>query len=170
MKEQEESDLMAQSIWPRDTSVELQLPLKPVGELTCFVISPFQPKTRFDDLFDLVNGVCQEIRTALQLDTFSCIRSDTITSAGVIHPEIWQQIKQADIIVADVSGQNGNVMLELGVAAAWRNKEQVIILREEIQKRNICSTLTPHATSNTLEPRPDLNSSRTSCARRCSML
>jgi hypothetical protein len=43
----------------------------------------------------------------------------------------WQQIKQADIIVADVSGQNGNVMLELGVAAAWRDKEQVIILREE---------------------------------------
>ncbi len=122
---------MAQSVWPRDTAVELERPLKPLGELACFVISPFQPKTRFDDLFDLVNGVCLEIKSALQLDRFSCIRSDTITSAGVIHPEIWQQIKQADVIVADVSGQNGNVMLELGVAAAWRNKEQVIILREE---------------------------------------
>lgn len=122
---------MAQSIWPRDTAVEPHSPLKPVGELTCFVISPFQPKPRFDDLFDLVNAVCQEIKTTLQLDSLSCVRSDTITSAGLIHPEIWQQIKQADIIVADVSGQNGNVMLELGVAAAWRNKEQVIILREE---------------------------------------
>jgi hypothetical protein len=91
----------------RDTAVERQLPLKPVGELTCFVISPFQPKPRFDDLFDLVNGICQEIRTILQLDSLSCMRSDTITSAGVIHPEIWQQVKQADIIVADVSGQNG---------------------------------------------------------------
>lgn len=79
---------MAQSVWPRDTAVEAQPPLKPVGELTCFVISPFQPKPRFDDLFDLVNGVCQEIRTILQLDSLSCIRSDTITSAGVIHPEI----------------------------------------------------------------------------------
>jgi hypothetical protein len=78
-----------------------------------------------------VNGICLEIKTALQLDRFSCIRSDTITSAGVIHPEIWQQIKRADVIVADVSGQNGNVMLELGVAAAWREKDQVIILREE---------------------------------------
>ncbi len=131
MKEHEGSNLMAQSIWPHDTAVEAHSPLKAVGELTCFLISPFRPKPRFDDLFDLVNGVCQEMKSALQLDNLSCIRSDTITSAGVIHPEIWQQIKQADIIVADVSGQNGNVMLELGVAAAWRKKEQVIILREE---------------------------------------
>jgi hypothetical protein len=122
---------MTHSIWPRDIAVEVQQQLKPVGELTCFVISPFQPKPRFDDLYDLVNGICQEIKNVLQLESFSCTRSDTITSAGVIHPEIWQQIKQADIIVADVSGQNGNVMLELGVAAAWRHKEQVIILREE---------------------------------------
>jgi hypothetical protein len=50
---------------------------------------------------------------------------------GVIHPEIWQYLKRTDVIVADVSGQNGNVLLELGVAAAWRRKEQVIILREE---------------------------------------
>ena len=122
---------MAQSIWPRDTALEIDQPLKPVGELSCFVISPFQPKTRFDDLFELVHGLCEEIKTHLQLERFSCVRSDTITSAGVIHPEIWRQIKVADVIVADVSGQNGNVMLELGVAAAWRNKEQVIILREE---------------------------------------
>jgi hypothetical protein len=122
---------MAQSVWPRDTAAELDPPLKPLGELACFVISPFQPQIRFDDLFELVKGVCLEIKNALQLDGFSCMRSDTITSAGVIHPEIWQKIKQADVLVVDVSGQNGNVMLELGVAAAWHNKEQVIILREE---------------------------------------
>ena len=122
---------MAQSIWPRDTAIEIDQPLKSPGELSCFVISPFQPKTRFDDLFQLVDGVCEEIRTTLGLGQFSCVRSDTITSAGVIHPEIWRRIKMADVVVADVSGQNGNVMLELGVAAAWRDKAQVIILREE---------------------------------------
>jgi hypothetical protein len=26
----------------------------------------------------------------------------------VIHPEIWQHLKRSDVIVADVSGQNGN--------------------------------------------------------------
>lgn len=75
--------------------------------------------------------MCQGIKGALGLDEFACKRADHITSAGVIQPEIWEQIKSADIIIADVSGQNGNVMIELGVAAAWRRKEHVIILREE---------------------------------------
>ena len=122
---------MTLSIWPHDTALEPDQPLKPFGHLTCFVASPFQPKDRFDDLFELVGGVCQELRAALQVEEFQCVRSDNIASAGVIHPEIWQYLKRADVIVADVSGQNGNVLLELGVAAAWQRKEQVIILREE---------------------------------------
>ncbi len=113
---------MALSIWPHDTAIEPDLALKPFGKLTCFVASPFQPTERFDDLFDLVRSVCEEIRVALQLEEFQCLRSDSIASAGVIHPEIWQQLKSADVIVADVSGQNGNVLLELGVAAGWRRK------------------------------------------------
>ena len=122
---------MTLSIWPHDPALDPDLPLKQFGHLTCFVASPFQPKSRFDDLFELVTRVCQELRTHLQLDGFECVRSDSIASAGVIHPEIWHHLKRADVIVADVSGQNGNVLLELGVAAAWRRKEQVIILREE---------------------------------------
>jgi hypothetical protein len=122
---------MTLSIWPHDTALEPDLPLKQFGHLTCFVASPFQPKNRFDDLFELVKRVCQQLRTVLQLDGFECVRSDSIASADVIHPEIWLNLKRADVIIADVSGQNGNVLLELGVAAAWRRKEQVIILREE---------------------------------------
>jgi hypothetical protein len=122
---------MTLSIWPHDTALEPDLPLKQFGYLTCFIASPFQPKNRFDDLFELVKRVCQQLRTVLQLDGFECLRSDNIASAGVIHPEIWQHLKRSDVIVVDVSGQNGNVLLELGVAAAWRRKEQVIILREE---------------------------------------
>jgi len=122
---------MTLSIWPHDTSLEPDQPLKPFGHLTCFVASPFQPKDRFDDLLAIVKDVCHELQTVLQLDAFECVRSDSIATAGVIHPEIWQYLKRADVIVADVSGLNGNVLLELGVAAAWRRKEQVIILREE---------------------------------------
>ena len=122
---------MTLSIWPHDTALEPDQPLKPFGHLTCFVASPFQPTNRFDDLFELVKEVCEQLRAGLQLDQFECVRSDVIASAGVIHPEIWHYLKRADVIVADVSGQNGNVLVELGVAAAWRRKEQVIILREE---------------------------------------
>jgi hypothetical protein len=122
---------MTLSIWPHDTALEPDQPLKSIGHLSCFVVSPFEPKDRFDDLFALVKSVCQDLRVGLQIDEFDCVRSDSIASAGVIHPEIWQYLKRADVSVADVSGQNGNVLLELGVAAAWRRKEQVIILREE---------------------------------------
>jgi len=95
------------------------------------VISSFAPRQRYDDLFDLVSSVCDELKTLLQVEEFACVRADKIASAGIIHPEIWQQIKHADVIVADVSGQNPNVMLEVGVAGAWRKKDQVIILRED---------------------------------------
>lgn len=60
-----------------------------------------------------------------------CFRADSIISSGVIHPEIWEALRSADIIVVDVSGQNGNVLLELGVASAWRKKEHVIILHDK---------------------------------------
>jgi hypothetical protein len=74
------------SIWPHDTAAEEQPRLRQVGALTCFVISPFQPKARFDDLFGLVNGVCQQIRAAIQLESFESRNSndnlqDTISNA-----------------------------------------------------------------------------------------
>jgi len=63
--------------------------------------------------------------------TLECVRADDIAGSGVIHADIWHEIQTADVIIADVTGQNGNVLLELGVAAAIRHKEHVIILMEE---------------------------------------
>jgi hypothetical protein len=67
----------------------------------------------------------------LQIAEFRCERAIDITSAGVIHPEIWLGIKNADLIIADISGQNRNVTFELGIAAACREKHRVVIIREE---------------------------------------
>lgn len=120
---------MAKSVWPYDTWIDPIVPPRDLNKLTCFLLSPFRPKERWDDLHQLVRSVCQAVGQQLQVE-FECVRADEITSAGVIHPEIWEQIKNADVVVADVSGQNGNVMVELGVASAWRRKEQVVILRE----------------------------------------
>jgi hypothetical protein len=120
---------MAKSVWPYDTWIDPIAPPRDSNKLTCFLLSPSQPKERWDDLYRLVRSVCQHVGEELQIK-FECVRAVEITSAGVIHPEIWEQIKNADVVVADVSGQNGNVMLELGVASAWRRKEHVIILRE----------------------------------------
>lgn len=120
---------MAKSVWPCDTWIDAIAPTRDLNKLTCFLLSPFRPKERWDDLHQLVRSVCEAVGNQLGAQ-FECVRADEITSAGVIHPEIWERIKNADVVVADVSGQNGNVMLELGVASGWRRKEHVVILRE----------------------------------------
>lgn len=123
---------MSNSIWPYDSFPEpvLKIDAKSLNKLVCFVISPIsQNKERWDDLLKLIRSVCADLSRDLKVPV-EVVRADEIASAGVIHPEIWSNIASADVIIADITGQNGNVMFELGVASAWRKKEQVIILRE----------------------------------------
>ncbi len=123
---------MSSSVWPYDTFLEPEPPIddKSISLITCFVASPFEPKKRWDDLFDLIQTVTTEIGKSMGIG-IQCIRADHITSSGVIHPEIWKSLQTTDFIICDVSGQNGNVMLELGIASARRRKEHVIILRDK---------------------------------------
>ncbi len=123
---------MSSSVWPYDTFVEPAPPIdnKNIGSITCFVASPVEPKGRWDDLFDLIKDLTAELGK-LNGVNIQCYRADHISSSGVIHSEIWKALRTADFIICDVSEQNGNVMLELGIAAACRRKEQVIILRDK---------------------------------------
>jgi hypothetical protein len=122
---------MTTSVWPNDTIMN-PFPAREsgnIGPITCFVASPFEPKKRWDELFQLIKDICAQISGSTGVE-IKCFRADSIVSSGVIHPEIWKSLLTADFIICDVTGQNGNVMLELGIAAAWRRKEHVIILRE----------------------------------------
>jgi hypothetical protein len=121
---------MQTAVWPFDV-VNRPIPTDrdSPNHLRCFLICPFTPKDRFDDLYTLLCNVCLDVSKALSCKV-ECVRADKITSAGVIHSEIWTQISQADVIVADVSGLNANVMLELGVAATIKQKSQVIIIKD----------------------------------------
>jgi len=127
---------MPSSIWPFDTLRELP-PLRDdtaITSITCFVASPFKPTERWDDLLALIKHVARLIAADLRIP-INCQRADEISSAGFIQAEIWQAIRDADIIICDVTGQNGNVMMELGVAATIRRKESIIILRETDDER-----------------------------------
>ncbi len=120
-----------QSIWPYDHTREDSYGTdKPLDELWCFVICPARPLTYWDDLFAQIKGVCEQLGKAMGVQ-FRCRRAVDIVSAGVIHPEIWQDIRTADLVIADITGRNGNVMFELGVASAWLDKDRVIIIRED---------------------------------------
>lgn len=123
---------MGTSVWPNDIYNTPMQPLdkKSLGSVRCFFACPFGPKERWDDLLSLVTDACAVVGQTIGINV-ECFRADSIISSGVIHPEIWEALRSSDIIVVDVSGHNGNVLLELGVAAAWRKKEHVIILRDK---------------------------------------
>ena len=122
---------MQTSIWPYDV-VGKPIPhdRDALNHLRCFLICPFTPKDRFDDLYSLVTRACDDVAKRISCRV-ECVRADKITSAGVIHSEIWTQIAQADVVVADVSGLNANVMVELGVSSAIKSKAQVIIIKDD---------------------------------------
>lgn len=126
---------MSTSVWPYDAFVTPTAPIEEsIDTVTCFVASPFEPKKRWDDLFQLIQSVAADVGQNYNIP-IKVFRADSIASSGIIHPEIWTALRTADFIICDVSGQNGNVMLELGVAAAWRRKEHVIILRNQEDDR-----------------------------------
>lgn len=45
-------------------------------------------------------------------------RADELPDGGSIVTQIWKQIKQSSVLLADLSGQNANVFYELGIAHA----------------------------------------------------
>ncbi len=122
---------MSQSVWPYDHASEDSYGAeKALDELSVFVISPAKPSSYWDDLFAMISQVCSSVAKQMGLPS-KCRRAVDIVSAGIIHPEIWRDIRNADLVIADITGSNGNVMFELGVASAWLDKERVIIIREE---------------------------------------
>ena len=48
-----------------------------------------------------------------------------------------------DAIIADVSEQNGNVMLEPGIAASFRDKDRVIVIQDEESERGFLFDISP---------------------------
>jgi hypothetical protein len=68
-----------------------------------------------------------------------------ITSARpvIVHDEIWNALYNADLLVFDITGDNSSVMMELGVAAAWRLKAQVLVLQNKDQVKPLPFNLAP---------------------------
>jgi nucleoside 2-deoxyribosyltransferase len=74
----------------------------------CFVLMPFR-----GDLEDLYHLIIQPTLTRLG---YTVQRADSIASAGNIIRDILQNIVEADLIIAEVTGRNPNVFYELAVA------------------------------------------------------
>jgi hypothetical protein len=76
-----------------------------------FIVMPFS-ESWSDDVYT------QMMRPGVEDAKFEAVRGDTIVRIGDLNTNLWQQITQAGVIVADVSAPNPNVYFEIGLADA----------------------------------------------------
>jgi hypothetical protein len=101
---------------PSPGSLDVVSPLDKQSKVA-FVIMPFEER---------LASLYAEIRAACESANVRCLRSDEIERTGRITEQIREAIANADVLVADISDLNPNVMYELGYAHAL--KKEVIIL------------------------------------------
>jgi hypothetical protein len=120
---------MSTSVWPADYFKEpREIDRKHANHLVVFLISPFEPEAKYNEVLAFCRSVCSEIGQMIGAEV-ECIRADSPSTPNVIHQDIWNYLRLSDAVIADVSDKNGNVMLELGVAASYRDKSNVIVIQ-----------------------------------------
>ncbi len=79
----------------------------------------------------LLEPVARRLGARLRRPTELVIEKDKLTS-GPIHPSMFREAIDSDVYIADLSGANANVYLELGVR--WALKDSVtILISQDIQ-------------------------------------
>jgi hypothetical protein len=97
------------------------------GRPYIFILMPFDEE--WSGLVrDAINRSCTEL-AAEGLQT-ECERADEIAKPGRITEQIIAAIHRADLIIADATGNNPNVMFELGFADALR--KPIIVLNQDV--------------------------------------
>lgn len=82
----------------------------PLEDDKCFVLMPFTPS--------LTAVYESAIKVAVESLGLRCIRADEIPFSSPIMQDIWDGIRSASLVVADLTGRNPNVFYELGLAHA----------------------------------------------------
>lgn len=89
---------------------------------SCFVVMPFLPL--FEAEYERV------IKPAVEEAGLVCVRGDEIYTRQAIVQDIWQSVRKARLVVAELSGRNPNVMYEIGLAHAI-GKPIILLTRSE---------------------------------------
>jgi hypothetical protein len=103
---------------------------------TCFVVMGFGKKTDFETgrVLDLDQSYINLIKPAVEAARLKCIRADEIVHSGLIDVPMYEQLLNADVVVADISTSNRNALYELGVRHALRPYTTVIMAEEQMMK------------------------------------
>lgn len=96
-------------------------PPDPVASLTCFVIGPIgsalaphgsPARTTYEQSLAVMEEV---IKPACAEVGLTPVRADGLARAGEITEQIFRRLRDDDVVIADLTGANGNVMYELGL-------------------------------------------------------
>lgn len=86
------------------------------------------------------DAVKQAILDAAGTTGFDCeVTGDLRSAAGTVMDQVWQGIRSADVVVADISANNPNVFYEVGLAHAL-GKEVVLITQDQIVPFDVRAT------------------------------
>ncbi|MDR0904651.1 MAG: hypothetical protein LBN00_00515 [Oscillospiraceae bacterium] len=90
---------------------------------SCFVLMPFTSRY-LDDYYEYI------IKPAVSAMDFDVVRADEIYGTQPVITDIFEKIRNAALIIADVTGRNPNVNYELG--AAHMCEKKVIIISQSM--------------------------------------
>jgi hypothetical protein len=115
-------------VWPLDVRRRIDgAPRDEIRAFKCLLLMPFE--NSFDSIAQLLKEIVEEVNEKFRMPLPEINRLDWVTSSNVIQSEIWQEILLADLVFCDITGLNPNVMFELGVSAAWKDKQHVVLIK-----------------------------------------
>jgi hypothetical protein len=83
-------------------------------------------------VLDLDKSYKYIIKPAAEAAGYECIRADEIQHSGNINVPMYQQLLNADVVVADVSTYNSNAFYELGVRHALKPYTTITIAEDKL--------------------------------------
>ncbi|MBM3725282.1 MAG: DUF4071 domain-containing protein [Acidobacteria bacterium] len=101
----------------------------------CFVIMGFGQKTdpSTGRTLDLDSTYDELIKPAVEQAGLECKRADEIQHSGSIDARMYEELLQADLVIADISTLNANALYELGVRHALRPRTTIVIAEQELR-------------------------------------
>jgi hypothetical protein len=104
---------------------------------TCFVVMGFGEKTDYysspQRVLNLNRTFEDIIEPAVTAAGLECIRADKIIHSTVIDKPMYENLLEADLVIADLSTSNVNAIYELGVRHALRPRTTIVIAEAQFK-------------------------------------
>src|SRR5262245_30558443 len=102
----------------------------PPKQPVCYVTMPFGKRTspstgRVID-FDNLYRTC--IQPAVQAEEAVCVRTDEESGAAFSNKPIFSRLMHSELVIADLTTHNPNVLYELGIRHAAKSRATILIM------------------------------------------